>query len=301
MIESNCSIVPTVTVGTDDNVIINAEEAMEVPPIVPIDLNTTLITDINKIPEYNSNRIRNAKDVKSNDRREIFKRIGQQEFEDVVFTPERKQKKSRNKIANGSESVTMPDGNTDHLSKSLSTDHMKSLSTDHMNANKTMTTHSSLMQLSFDDDFILKSDRDLETIQRDVENKEKLLADVLDFDLSKYMTSSRIEEDHSNISNCMDTITCINCNIHSNNVMNGEESIANEENENVEQSDHTETESGEEDVSYRTELKRLEDLGECRKTLLQNKLDDTSLAGKFIDFRQEPTNRDELEYQFNGR
>lgn len=284
-------IVPTVTVGTDANVIINAEEAMEVPPIVPIDLNTTLITDINKIPEYNdSNRIRNAEDVKSNDRREIFQKIGQQEFEDVVFTPERKQKKSRNKIANGSENVTMPDGNTDHLSSSLSTDHM--------NANKTTTTHSSLMQLSFDDDFILKSDRDLETIQRDVENKEKLLADVLDFDLSKYMTSSRIDEVHSNISNRMDTITCINCNVHSNNVMNGEESIANEENENVEQSDHTETESGEEDVSYRTELKRLEDLGECRKTLLQNKLDDIPLASN--NFRQEPINRDELEYQFNA-
>lgn len=298
MIESNelnCSIVPTVTVGTDANVIINAEEAMEVPPIVPIDLNTTLITDINKIPEYNdSNRVRNAEDVKSNDRREIFQRIGQQEFEDVVFTPERKQKKSRNKTVNGSENVAMPDGNTDHLSRSLSIDHI--------NANKTMTTHSSLMQLSFDDDFILKSDRDLETIQRDVENKEKLLADVLDFDLSKYMTSSRIDKDHLNVSNRMDTITCINCNVHSNNVMNGEELIANEENENVEQSDHTETESGEEDVSYRTELKRLEDLGECRKALLQNKLDDIPLTGdNFVDSRQESTNRDELEYQFNGK
>lgn len=274
----------------------NAEEAVEVPPIVPIDINTPLITDINKIPEYNdsNNRIRNAEDVKSNDRREIFQRIGQQEFEDVVFTPERKQKKSRNKIVNGSESVTMSDS-TDHLSSSLSTDHM--------NANKTMTTHSSLMQLSFDDDFILKSDRDLETIQRDVENKEKLLADVLDFDLSKYMTSSRIvDKDDTSISNRMDTITCINCNVHSI-VVNGEESIANEENENVEQSDHTGTESGEEDVSYHTELKRLEDLGECRKTLLQSKLDDIPLAdNNFVNIRQEPSaNRDELEHQFNGR
>jgi len=270
---------------------------VEVPPIVPIDLNTPLITDINKIPEYNdsNNRIRNAEDVKSNDRREIFQRIGQQEFEDVVFTPERKQKRSRNKTANGSESVTMSNSTIDHLSSSLSTDHM--------NANKTTTTHSSLMQLSFDDDFILKSDRDLETIQRDVENKEKLLADVLDFDLSKYMTSSRIQDkDDMSVSNRMDTITCINCNVHSN-VVNEEESIVNEENENVEQSDHTGTESGEEDVSYHTELKRLEDLGECRKTLLQNKLDDIPLAdNNFIDVRQEPPkNRDELEHQFNGR
>lgn len=269
---------------------------MEVPPIVPIDLNTTLITNVNRIPEYNdSNRIRNAEDVKNNDRREIFQKIGQQEFEDVVFTPERKQKKSRNKILNGSESVIVPDGNIDHLSSSLSTDHM--------NANKTMTVHSSLMQLSIDDDFILKSDRDLETIQRDVENKEKLLADVLDFDLSKYMTSSRIDKDDLSISNRMDTITCINCNVHSINTVNEEEPIANEENENVEQSDHTGTESGEEDVSYHTELKRLEDLGECRKTLLQSKLDDISLGGNnFVDIRQEtPTNREELEHQFNGK
>ncbi|XP_012533365.2 WD repeat-containing protein CG11141 [Monomorium pharaonis] len=288
-------IVPIVTVGTDDNVITNAEEAVEIPPIVPIDLNTPLITDLNKIPEYNdSNRIRNIEDVKSNDRLEIFQRIGQQEFEDVVFTPERKQKKSRNKIVNGSESVTISDGNAEQPLSS-------SLNTDQMNANK-MTTHSSLMQLSFDDDFILKSDRDLETIQRDVENKEKLLADVLDFDLSKYMTSSRIDRDDLSISNHMDTITCINCNVHSDNTMNGEEPITNEENENIEQSDHTGTESGEEDVSYRTELKRLEELGECRKTLLQNKLDNTLPTGNnFLDIRKEPsTNRDELEHQFNA-
>ncbi|XP_011646334.1 WD repeat-containing protein CG11141 [Pogonomyrmex barbatus] len=289
------SIVPTITGTTnelDTNAIANAEEAVEVPPIVPIELNTPLVTDINKILEYNdTSRIRNAEDIKSNDRREIFQKIGQQEFEDVVFTPERKQKRSRNKIMNGSGSIVMPDSNSDHLSTSLMADHM--------NANKTTTTHSSLMQLSFDDDFILKSDRDLEMIQRDVENKEKLLADVLDFDLSKYMTSNRIDKDNS-ISNRIDTITCINCNVHSNNATNGELST-NEENENIEQSDHTGTESGEEDVSYRTELKRLEDLGECRKNLLQNNLDDTPPAGNnFIDIRQmPPMNRDELEHQFN--
>ncbi|KAM0729678.1 WD repeat-containing protein [Formica fusca] len=284
-------ILPTVAVGTDANVIANAEEAVEIPPIVPIDLNTTLITDINKIPEHIDTNKRNVED-KSNDRREIFQKIGQQAFEDVVFTPERKQKKSRIKVVNGSESVISPHDNTDDLSSSLGTDHM--------NTNKTTTTYSSLMQLSLDDDFILKSDRDLETIQRDVEDKEKLLADVLDFDLSKYMTSSRINKDDSNISNHMNTITCINCNVHSN-AMNGEQD-ANKENENIEQSDHTETESGEEDVSYRTELKRLEDLGECRKTLLQNKLDDIPPThNNFVDIRQvPPMDRDELEHQFNA-
>ncbi|XP_072755192.1 WD repeat-containing protein CG11141 [Anoplolepis gracilipes] len=282
-------ILPTVTVGTDAN-IANAEEAVEIPPIVPIDLNTTLITDINKIPEHNDiNKRRNVED-KSNDRREIFQKIGQQAFEDVVFTPERKQKKSRIKTVNGSENVISPHNNTDNLSSSLNIDHVN---------NKTTTTYSSLMQLSLDDDFILKSDRDLETIQRDVEDKEKLLADVLDFDLSKYMTSSRISEDNSNVSNHIDTITGINCNVHSNNEIN-EEQDANKESENIEQSDQTGTESGEEDVSYRTELKRLEDLGECRKTLLQNKPDDIPpTRNNFVNIPQ-VQDRDELEHQFNA-
>lgn len=286
---------PTVTVGTDANVIANAEEAVEIPPIVPIDLNATLITDINQIPEnYDINKRRNVEN-KSNDRREIFQKIGQQEFEDVVFTPERKQKKTRIKAGNGSESVTSPIDNIDLSS---------SLSIDHVNTNKTTTTYSSLMQMSLEDDFILKSDRDLKTIQRDVEDKEKLLADVLDFDLSKYMTSSRIKDD-SNISNDMDSITCSNYIVHSNNEEEtNEEEDANKENENIEQSDYTEgTESGEEDVSYRTELKRLEDLGECRKTLLQNKPDDIPpTRNNFVDIRQVPSmERDELEHQFNGR
>lgn len=282
-------ILPTITVGTDANVIANAEEAVEIPPIVPIDLNTTLITDVNKIPEHNDTSKRKNAEDKSNDRREIFQKIGQQAFEDVVFTPERKQKNSRSKVINGSESVTSP-----HNSNNLSS----SLSIDHVNTNKTTTTYSSLMQLSVDDDFILKSDRDLETIQRDVEDKEKLLADVLDFDLSKYMTSSRINKDDSNTSNHIDAITCIDCNVHSNIEAMNEEQDANKENENIEQSDHTGTESGEEDVSYRTELKRLEDLGECRKTLLQNKLDDIPHIN--FDLRQVPLMRDELEHQFNA-
>lgn len=288
--------IASVTVGTDDNAVVSAEEAIEIPPIIPIDLNTPLITDINTIPEFDdTSKRKHAGDEKNNDRRELFRRIGQQEFEDVVFTPKRKQKKSRNKTANESEH-TLPSPSTDHLSSSLSADDA--------NANKATTTHSSLLSLSMDDNCILKSDRDLETIQRDVEDKEKLLANILDLDsiLSKYMTSSRMDNhSDSNISSRMDTITYINCNVHSNDTVN-EEQDANEEKEYAEQSDHTETESGEEDVSYRTELKRLEDLGECRKTLLQNQLDDTPPTGNsFVDTRQaSPMDRHELEVQFNG-
>lgn len=284
----------------------SAEEAIEIPPIIPIDLNTPLVTDINKIPEHgDTSRRKYAGGEKSNDRRELFRRIGQQEFEDVVFTPKKKQKKSRNKAVNENEHVVSPPPspppNTDNLSSSLSADDA--------NANKATTTHSSLLSLSMDDNCILKSDRDLETIQRDVEDKEKLLANILDLDLvlSKYMTSSRIDNDDSNVSNRMDAITYINCNVHSNGIVTDEQDTMTEEKEYAEQSDHTETgeESGEEDVSYRTELKRLEDFGECRKLLFQNKLDDTPPAGNsFVDLRQVPSitkDHHKLEAEFNGR
>ncbi|RLU23315.1 hypothetical protein DMN91_003519 [Ooceraea biroi] len=284
LIFKSVGIVPTVTVGTDVD-ITNAEEAVEIPPIVPINLSTPLITDINKIPEHNDTSERKkAEEARNNDRREIFQRIGQQEFEDVVFTPEKRQKKSRSRTANGNEDA-LSSSNTDYLSSNLDVNHA--------NISKTTTTRSSIMQLSFDDDFILKSDRDLETIQRDVENKERLLADVLDFDLSKYMTSNRTDKDHT------DAITSINCNVHSSNIVNEEQNTRTDNDS--EQNDCAEIESGEEDVSYRTELQRLEDLGECRKILLQNKLDDVPLiSDNSVDIRQVPAiDRDELEHQFN--
>lgn len=268
---------------------------MEVPPIVSLDLNIPLITHINTILEHKDRR-KNVTDERSNDRRELFRRIGQQEFEDVVFTPKRKQKKPHSKTLNENGHI---------LSSSITDDLLSSPSADNTNANEaTTTTHSSLLSLSMDDNCVLKSDRDLESIQRDVENKEKLLANILDFDsiLSKYMKRSQIDyNDDSNMPNRMDAITYINCNAHPN-VTTNEEQSANEKNEYAEQSDHTETESGEEDVSYHTELKRLEDLGECRKTLLQSKLDDTPPAGNsFVDFRQVQSEDRELEVQFNGK
>lgn len=289
-----CSIAP-VAIDTDDNAVVSAEEAVEIPPIVPLDLNIPLITHINTILEHKDRR-KNIKGEESNDRRELFRKIGQQEFEDVVFTPKRKQRKSHSKTVSENERV-MSLSATDHS--------FSSSNADNTNTNEAMTTtHSSLLSLSIDDNCVLKSDRDLESIQRDVESKEKLLANILDFDsiLSKYMKSSQIENDDSNVPNRMDTITYINCNVYPNDEMNEEQSLNEKKEYTDQQSDHTETESGEEDVSYHTELKRLEDLGECRKALLQNQLNDTPSAGNsFVDFRQEQSvDRHELEVQFNG-
>ncbi|XP_011139207.1 WD repeat-containing protein CG11141 [Harpegnathos saltator] len=282
-----------VTIGIDDNAVVNAEEAVEIveiPPIVPLDLNIPLMTHINTILEH-KDRKKNIKDEKSNDRRELFRKIGQQEFEDVVFTPKRKQRKSHSKMANKNWHIASPSV-TDFSSNNPNVNNI--------NVNEAMTTtHSSLLSLNIDDNCVLKSDRDLERIQRDVENKEKLLANILDFDsiLCKYMKSSQIEN-NSNAPDHVDSITHINCNVYPNNTMNEEQST-NEKKEYTDHSDHTETESGEEDVSYHTELKRLEDLGECRKTLLQNKLDYIPTAGN--DFRQvQSVDCHELEVQFNA-
>ena len=109
------------------------------------------------------------------------------------------------------------------------------------------------------------------------------MADVLDFDLSKYMTSSQISTTNSNMSQSIDTITYIGCAVHSNNSFTEEK---NEQNEYNDHSDHTETESGDEDVSYRTELRKLEDLGECRKKLLQDKLNEPLQKGSYVDGRK---------------
>ncbi|KAK1131176.1 hypothetical protein K0M31_017465 [Melipona bicolor] len=261
-------IVPIVTVGTDVTSVTNAEEAVEVLAISE-NINSSLITDNSQITEHSdvSRRKSSEQNEKHSDRRQIFEKISQQEFEDVVFTPERKIKKSRNKLINGNEnSLSLTDANSSDLSAS---------NKDKINANDAKTTRSS--SLTLDDDFILKTERNLESIQRDVENKEKLLSDVLDFDLSKYMTSSQISTTNSNMSQSIDTY--IDCTVHSNTFTEEK----NEQGEYNEHSDHTETESGDEDVSYRTELRKLEDLGECRKKLLQDKLNEPLQQSNYVD------------------
>lgn len=252
---------------------------------MPPNSNASLLPDRSTVTDNNdSTERRNVEqNERYNDRRQIFEKISQQEFEDVVFTPEKKLNKSRNKIMNGN-------GNCSSLSD---VDDLSVFNKDKLNANDPKTTHSSLLTLSIDDDFILRTDRNLESIQRDVEDKEKLLADVLDFDLSKYMTSSQIAATNSNVPESIDTITCAECKIHSNGSSAEEK---NEQNEYNEHSDHTETESGDEDVSYRTELKKLEDLGECRKKLLQDKLNDPA-----IHANDRNTERRDIEIQLRSK
>lgn len=271
---------PSVTIGTDTTSIVNAEEALEIPPIVPLELKTPLVTDNDLTLRIGTECFRKAsveENEKRNDRRRIFEKIAEQEFEDVVFTPERRNKRSVSKIFNGIENGLENDSS--HLNK--------------FKLNNGVTTHSSLLTLSIDNDMLLKSDRNLDSIQKDVEDKEKLLADVLNFDLSEYMTSSRIYPADSNILTTVDTIPYNSCNI--------DENEENDLEEQDEVTDRTETESVEEDASYKSELKKLEDLGECSKILLQSKLNEFR---NNVDIGVEPPTSNicvDSELQFNGK
>ncbi|XP_043484940.1 WD repeat-containing protein CG11141 isoform X2 [Leptopilina heterotoma] len=281
-------VLPSVTIGTDTTSIVNAEEALEIPPIVPLELETPLVTDNDstlrvgiiescKLPTLEENE-------KRNDRRRIFEKIAEQEFEDVVFTPERRNRKSSNKTINGIHSNGFGDDSSNFNHK--------------FKLNNGVTTHSSLLTLSIDNDMLLKSDRNLDSIQKDVENKEKLLADVLNFDLSEYMTSSRIYPPDSNILTSIDAIPYDNCSINESEYNSEIKNDIDDEQDEV--TDRTETESVEEDASYKTELKKLEDLGECSKILLKNKL--SEFQNNNVDIGVEPPTSNinvDSELQFN--
>ncbi|KAK2586004.1 hypothetical protein KPH14_010574 [Odynerus spinipes] len=282
--------ISTANTGTETNPVVHAEEAVEIPRVVPIDLNTPLLVNVDDITEYNGETKR-REDEKQNLRRQIFQKISQQEFEDVVFTPEKKIKKSRNKSQNGNKNELSLNDNDDKATSS------------NQNEVQNEKAHSSCLSLSVDDDFILKSERNLELIQRDVENKEKLLADILDFDLSKYRTSTRVSTTNWNVNNVISTDPHVIPTSRFND--SSTELKSDENNEHGEEySDHTDTESGEDDVSYRTELKRLKDLEECRRKILQNKLNDPVLtANGYLDTTKisciDEASRRELEVQFN--
>ncbi|XP_012272328.1 WD repeat-containing protein CG11141 [Orussus abietinus] len=258
------SALPTVAIGTDTTVV-NAEEATEIPPIVPLNITTSLRTDVDTVSGYDLSTHNGKHNEQEGhvDRRHIFQEIGQQEFEDVVFTPERKSKKSGNKNQNRTESNLLP------MNNDTSQDCVDG---PNANDNESKTTYSSLLTLSANNDIMLQSGhRDLETMKKDVEDKEKLLAAVLNFDLSEYMTSNRIYSTDSSASNCINTIPYVGCNTH----LEMMTKTINEmlEEERTEQSEHTDVESLEDDEeSYRTELNKLESLGECSRELLSRKL-----------------------------
>lgn len=180
----NYSIIPSATIGMDESTIINAEEALEIPPILPLDISTPLITDTNAGKKHV-----NFQGVPNN-RKTIFKKIAQQSFEDVVFIPERSRsnkkalKSLHKELDNHQQMLNSCDSDSSKSSSSLSRQSENS-------ATVIKTNHSSLLTVSVDNEVIFQSDRNMESIQRDVESKEKLLSDILNFDLSEYKLKSQ--------------------------------------------------------------------------------------------------------------
>lgn len=287
------SITTNVNNGTETNLIADAEEAMEIPRVVPIDMDTRLLVDVNKTAK-DEEAAKKKEDEKQNLRRQIFDKISEQEFEDVVFTPEKKNKKLRSKSQNRDKPQIFPCNEIYRASCSTKDDVQSKI------------TYSSYMSTSIDDEFMLTSNRNLESIQRDVENKEKLLADMLDLDLYKYKKDDDTTDkgiDTTNANNLIDTDSHIICLSKSYNF--SMELNIYEKSEDNQESDHTLTESGDDEASYQTELKKLEDLEECRKELLQSKLKDRELITledlQDTPHHSEETNHHDLEAQFTGR
>ncbi|KAG8040699.1 hypothetical protein G9C98_002695 [Cotesia typhae] len=254
--------------GVDPNPVVSGEEATEMPPIVPLSIDTPLVAEV-PVETEQGTESKDTVDAHLS-RRQIFQKISEQDFEDVVFTPERKNKK-QNKFINRNCNNT-----TDSILPLQPTYSIHE-------------THSSLLTLSIDDESLIKSERNLENIQKDVETKEKLLADVLNFDWSEYMTSSQIYSPDSTTNNSLSTITYLNCTeptIEPKVLSSRENDI----------SEHTD--ESDEDESYRTELKKLETLGECSKNLytVKNNTKDVIVDNKKNSCQN---NSRDLEIQFN--
>ena len=258
--------------AVDPQMIVNAEEATEIPSIDPLYIDTD-VTPTNK---------------SQTDRRKIFEKIGQQEFEDVVFTPERKSKKSDASRCQTSKNDKANDSEDSMIARAKS----------RINDIEEKTTYASLLTLSIDDDCtILRAERNLESIQKDVENKEKLLADVLNFDLTEFMTNSQAYSPDAGANNSLNSITYLNCIVPTNEPTRIE----------VDRSLATETDSGDDDESYNTELKKLQELGECSKRLLQIKTSaqlDLRANGRIINAinsRANAIDPQERERNFNSK
>lgn len=286
------SIMPTVTIGTDTTTVIKGEEAVEVPQIIPLVLETPLITE----PSEDSTI---KEDAESDDRRDIFhnktqderwrifQKIGEQEFEDIVFTPERKSKKLIKNCINGNERTGVANDTANSFSEP------NFLSKSMLNNNHTEITKSSPFRMSLNFD-----------IEVEVENLLRVVKEVPDGEQSSINLQYNCDE-RSHLENIFgtaavsndvppDPIDCLNRSLN--------DLMTDENNEN------TESESiDDEDESYRTELEKLQELGECTKQILQRKFDQShkTQCRDDVDYTSSGSSLEkgrnyDLETQFNG-
>lgn len=174
---------PPVVIGIDTTSIINAEEAIEVPPIIPLDIDTQIMSEIDSKEVYSCTNNRNT----TTNRKDVFQKISEQDFEEVLFTPRKKDKKKKTSV------------NTSHIQTDSQHNQNKnsSVTLDHLNLNRTAQ--------KFDNAFISENGRNLESIQKAVLDKEKLLSNYLSLDLSQYMDKSESDSKNTSYNSLIDS------------------------------------------------------------------------------------------------
>lgn len=267
---SSTSITLNDNTSMEANSIIDAEEAVEIPSVFSIDFNTDSQLDLNKQTKAEEEEENKRKEEnKQNLRRQIFEKISEQDFEDVVFTPEKKNKKLRSRSQNRNKSKA---STFDGISKASFHSRIEGIQT--------------FMSTSIDDKLMIPSPRDLESIQRDVEDKEKLLAHMLDFDL--VISKKNIDPAKKSIDIITDSSSTISCSILgiesdnvnvSNEFSDCDSHIEDHKNEDNQSNDNRPAEPGDDEVSYQTVLETFKKLVETNKKQTKSKLtfdDDTA-------------------------
>ncbi|KAI4502558.1 hypothetical protein M0802_002470 [Mischocyttarus mexicanus] len=240
----------------EENLVIDAEEAVEMPSTSSGDSDTYFQTDL-----YTQTK-EEEKENKQNLRRQIFDKISEQDFEDVVFTPEKRMKKLRSMSQNRNKCKTSISNKTMQFSSRLES------------IQKCMST-------SIDDKFLIPSKRDLELLKRDVENKEKLLAHMLDFDLifskqKKFNATSKIIDIVTDPSNSIPSsvLGIQTDNVNSNSEFSSNDvdhlHIKDQKNEGNQNNDNKPVEPGDEETSYQTMLDKFKGIVETNKKLTKS-------------------------------
>ncbi|XP_011497895.1 PREDICTED: WD repeat-containing protein CG11141 [Ceratosolen solmsi marchali] len=174
------TISPSVTIGVDTTSIINAHEAIEMSSTISTKSHHPLSTEVNLI-----NNQFNIEDTKFlMDCKDIFQKIGEQDFEEIVFTPQRKSDGLKKEIANTEASQI----------KTMTTESRDIPINSHKhNINNGLTeSGNSIQQMqNIDTDYVLKSDNNLESIEKSIQDREKLLFNYLNLDLSIYITKNQ--------------------------------------------------------------------------------------------------------------
>lgn len=151
----------------------NAEEALEIPPVIPLELDTNLTTSIDLIKKN------------LDERKKIFQKIAEQDFEDIVFVPQKNDRKTSKKVANASSSLPLHNKNT-HQESSLNSIVNNCTNGDIIS----QSNHSLDNDLNIPEDLLSQSQQNMETIQKAVQDKEQRLSTYLNLDLSEYMDKS---------------------------------------------------------------------------------------------------------------